>query len=189
MVESFIQKATPNSKFVGFDLEALHQTLNELATSEAKILLIGVSYALLDFCELHSVSISNLTIMETGGMKGRRAELTRKELHTELKKGFPQSEIHSEYGMTELLSQAYSQDGTWFNPPKWMKAVAADISDPFQKRDADGRGLLAFLDLANYYSCSFIQTRDIGIVNKKGQFSVEGRSDNSDLRGCNLLYT
>ncbi len=160
-----------------------------LKARNQKTLLIGVSFALLDYCENGTFNFDGLTVMETGGMKGRRKELTRVELHDALQKGFPTSHIHSEYGMTELLSQAYSSDGKWFSPAPWMRAFTTDISDPFLILPPGQRGLLAFIDLANYHSCSFIQTRDIGIINEEGLFTVEGRLDKSDLRGCNLLYT
>jgi len=187
MVDQFIQRAKPGSEFVLNKPEVLTQILNEKATE--KILLIGVSYALLDYADMHRTNHSQLIVMETGGMKGRREELTRQELHQRIRKGFPQAEIHSEYGMTELLSQAYSKDGTWFIPPKWMRVEAIDISDPLHVLPRGKRGLLAFTDLGNRYSCSFIQTKDIGYVSPEGSFVVEGRLDTSDLRGCNLLYT
>jgi len=121
-------------------------------------------------------------------MKGQRKEMTRAELHAQIQMAFPSSRIESEYGMTELLSQAYTSDGQWFNPPPWMKVSTVDISDPLTVLPVGQRGLLAITDLANYYSCSFIQTRDVGVVNDFGQFTVEGRLDNSDIRGCNLLH-
>ena len=189
MADGFIKTAHKNSKFLLHKPEALLEEFNHLRKSNQKTLLIGVSYALLDFCEKHPISFPELVVMETGGMKGRRKELTRSELHDALKLGFPSSEIHSEYGMTELLSQAYSSDGKWFSPPRWMKVFTTEVSDPFKILGPNQRGLLAFIDLANYHSCSFIQTRDIGVVNDQGIFTVEGRLDKSDLRGCNLLYT
>ncbi|MEZ4720950.1 MAG: acyl transferase [Flavobacteriales bacterium] len=190
MVHEFLSASqNPNSTFVDFDLDKLREHLMELKTIGAKTLLIGVSYALLDFAQLHAIDWHNLHVMETGGMKGRKKELTRSELHFALKQGFPSSPIHSEYGMTELLSQAYSLNEGWFIPPPWMKAKATDISDPLRQLGPGERGALAFIDLANVHSCCFIQTRDIGVVNDKGFFTVEGRIDQSDLRGCNLLYT
>lgn len=189
MAEHFIQRAKKESGFMLHRTKLLKEQLEKLKSSGQKTLLIGVSFALVDFAEKSSINFEGLTIMETGGMKGRRKELTRPELHAALQSGFPNSQIHSEYGMTELLSQAYSADGKWFSPPRWMKAVTTEISDPFKILNPDQRGLLAFVDLANYHSCSFIQTRDIGTVNHKGLFTVEGRLDKSDLRGCNLLYT
>ena len=189
MVERFVQKAKKGSGFMLTQPKTLKSELERLRSLKQKTLLIGVSFALLDFAEDNAIHFAELTVMETGGMKGRRKELTRNELHEALRHGFPDSEIHSEYGMTELLSQAYSSDGKWFSPPRWMKAFTTEISDPFNTLDAGQRGLLAFVDLANYHSCSFIQTRDIGVVTDQGLFTVEGRLDKSDLRGCNLLYT
>lgn len=189
MVNDFIQKShNPKSCFVRDEVH-LNECLSNLGSKHSKTLLIGVSYALLDFSETHCIQFPNIVVMETGGMKGRKQELTRSELHKSLMKGFPQSQIHSEYGMTELLSQAYSEEQKPFVPPRWMKAFATDISDPFHRLPPGKRGLLAFIDLANIHSCSFIQTRDIGIINDSGHFTVEGRLDNSDIRGCNLLYT
>jgi hypothetical protein len=189
MVEHFIQHAKEGSGFMLHQPESLKSELERLRGLKQKTLLIGVSFALLDFVEHSTFSFEELIVMETGGMKGRRKELTRAELHAALRLGFPNAGIHSEYGMTELLSQAYSSDGKWFSPPRWMKAFTTEISDPFHVLHPGQRGLLAFIDLANYHSCSFIQTRDIGVVNDQGLFTVEGRLDKSDLRGCNLLYT
>lgn len=189
MVEDFMQYTQPDSQFVLHQPEKLLQLLQALSADKKPTLLFGVSYALLDFAEAHKIDFPELIIMETGGMKGRRQELTRPELHAAIRKGFPNSEIHSEYGMTELLSQGYSKDGEWFTAPKWMRAFTTDVSDPFEIQATGKRGLLAFIDLANYHSCAFIQTRDIGILRPDGSFKVEGRLDHSDLRGCNLLYT
>lgn len=189
MVQYFMNFAKPGSDFVLHKPKELKSKLESLAKNKEHTLLFGVSYALLDFAEEHEIDFPELIIMETGGMKGRRKELTRPELHEAISKGFVSSNIHSEYGMTELLSQGYSQDGEWFKPPFWMRAVTTDVSDPFVVLPTGKRGLLAFTDLANYHSCAFIQTRDIGIVKEDGTFKVEGRLDHSDLRGCNLLYT
>lgn len=188
MVEDFMKYTKPDSEFVLHKPDELAEKLKALANLKQPTLLFGVSYALLDFAENHEIHFPELIIMETGGMKGRRKELTREELHEEIKRGFPESKIHSEYGMTELLSQGYCQDGEWFIPPFWMRAFTTDVSDPFEVQPTGKRGLLAFIDLANYHSCAFIQTRDIGIVLPDGRFKVEGRLDHSDLRGCNLLY-
>jgi hypothetical protein len=188
MVDHFIQHAKEGSGFVLHEPSRLAALLAELRSLKQKTLLFGVSYALLDFAEAQSISFPELTIMETGGMKGRRAELTRSALHEGIRKGFPDATINSEYGMTELLSQAYAQDGEWFTPPPWFKAVTVDVSDPLHVLETGRRGLLAFIDLANLDSCAFIQTKDIGLVDDRGRFLVEGRMDNSDLRGCNLLY-
>lgn len=189
MVDHFMQHAQAGSEFVLHKPTLLAEKLKILAAEKKPTILFGVSYALLDFAESYSIRFPELVIMETGGMKGRRKELTREQLHQEIKKGFPASAIHSEYGMTELLSQGYCSDGEWFRPPFWMRAFAIDISDPFEILKPERRGLLAFIDLANYHSCAFVQTKDIGIVLPDGRFKVEGRLDHSDLRGCNLLYT
>ena len=189
MADRFIAKAARGSGFVLSDPEKLKAELKLIQESGESCLLIGVSYALLDLADEVSLDIPSLTIMETGGMKGRRKEMTRVELHTQIKKSFPLSNIHSEYGMTELLSHAYFGDDGVFTPAPWMKAYTTDISDPLNTLPTGQRGCLAFIDLANYHSCSFIQTQDIGVVHDDGTFSVEGRLDRSDLRGCNLLYT
>ncbi|MEQ9187577.1 MAG: acyl transferase [Cryomorphaceae bacterium] len=189
MVDRFMRKADPGSQFVLHQPEILYPLLSELQQSKQPTVLFGVSYALLDAAEQFYLDFPALTIIETGGMKGRRIELTRDALHAGIRRGFPTSNIHSEYGMTELLSQGYMQHGKSFTPPFWMRAFATDISDPLNVLDHGKRGLLAFVDLANYHSCSFIQTQDIGTVYPDRTFSVDGRLDTSDLRGCNLLYT
>jgi phenylacetate-coenzyme A ligase PaaK-like adenylate-forming protein len=153
-----------------------------------KILLLGVSFALLDMAENLSPDLSGVIVMETGGMKGRRKELTRSELHSILKEKFNVSEIHSEYGMTELLSQAYSKgDGIFYCPP-WMKIVIRDPQDPLTYyNEPDQAGGINIIDLANINSCSFIATGDLGKVHDDGGFEVLGRFDSSDIRGCNLM--
>lgn len=186
MVNHFIEQSkNRDSGFV--NLESAKSVLKSLQNQQS--FLFGVSFALLDLSELFELDFPELTIIETGGMKGKRQELTRTELHNNIQHAFPSSRIESEYGMTELLSQAYTTDGQWFKPPEWMRVEVTDISDPFTQMPVGSRGVLAFTDLANVYSCSFIQTRDIGVLNEFGYFKVEGRLDNSDLRGCNLLYT
>jgi hypothetical protein len=156
-----------------------------------KILLLGVTYALLDFCEYLSAPFQNrnLIVMETGGMKGKRKELVRSELHKILCTQLGVSSIHSEYGMTELLSQAYSQGEGIFRYPAWMKVNARKINDPFQLCDFGENGILQITDLANVHSCCFIETQDIGRVYKDGTFEVLGRMDNAELRGCNLMIS
>ena len=188
MVNHFMRHARQDaSDFFLYDFEALKTTLNQ--EFEGSTLLIGVSYALLDFAETSGKLPAGTIVMETGGMKGRKRELTREELHGQLSAAFGLSEIHSEYGMTELSSQAYSTGDGWFITPPWMKAYTTEVSDPLRQLPAGRRGCLAFIDLANRDSCAFIQTRDIGVVREDGAFRVEGRMDRSDLRGCNLLYT
>lgn len=187
MINEFMKASRPESQFVSDDFQTLASLLSNQSSND-EVLLFGVSYALLDFAGDFSIDQPNLSIMETGGMKGRRSELTREELHIALQKSFPSSSISSEYGMTELLSQAYLIDGK-FSPPPWMQVVATNVSDPLEVLPPGKRGILAVTDLANYHSCSFIQTKDVGIVDDDGRFVVEGRLDHSDIRGCNLLYT
>jgi phenylacetate-coenzyme A ligase PaaK-like adenylate-forming protein len=153
-----------------------------------KILLLGVSFALLDLAEGLSPDLSGVTVMETGGMKGRRKELTRTELHSILKEKLNITAVHSEYGMTELLSQAYSKgDGIFYCPP-WMKTVTRDPQDPLTVfTGPSGTGGINIIDLANLNSCSFIATGDLGRMHEDGGFEIMGRFDNSDIRGCNLL--
>ena len=153
--------------------------------SHKKILLIGVSYALLDFAEQNHPDLSSCIVMETGGMKGKRKEMPKSELHQILKKGFNVNAIHSEYGMTELLSQAYALSDGKFKTPSWMKVLTRETNDPFSYTQGKTGGL-NIIDLANVYSCSFIATQDLGKVHHN-YFEVLGRFDNSDIRGCNLL--
>jgi hypothetical protein len=173
----------------GFFLHDHHKLNNVIAESEAneqKVLVIGVTYALLDFAEKFPQPLSSTIIMETGGMKGRREELIREEVHEKLKNAFGLKAIHSEYGMTELLSQAYSKGDGIFECPPWMKVLARDEEDPLFVKE-EGRGAVNIIDLANIYSCSFIATDDAGNVNADGRFEILGRMDGSDLRGCSLL--
>jgi hypothetical protein len=173
----------------GFFLKAegqLEQILKRRESEGKKSFLLGVTFALLDFASASSVELKNTIVMETGGMKGRRLELTRQELHDALKQIFGIGTIHSEYGMTELLSQAYSSGGGIYRCPPWMKVFVRDEDDPFTVRQT-GTGLLCLVDLANMYSCSFIEIADIGTVFHDGSFEVLGRIDNSDIRGCSLL--
>lgn len=166
--------------------EKLASVLKELERNGQKTLLIGVTFGLLDFAEQHKLKLDHTIIMETGGMKGRRKEITREEVHDALKASFSVSSIHSEYGMTELLSQAYSKGNGRFVCPPWMKVLVRDEDDPLTVRKS-GKGILNIIDLANAYSCSFIATDDVGIVHEDGSFEVQGRLDNSDIRGCSLL--
>lgn len=157
----------------------------ERRKADKKILLIGVSYALLDLAEKYQPNLEGTIVMETGGMKGRRKELTKEELHSQLKTGLKVQEIHSEYGMTELLSQAYSNADGIFKCPAWMKVMIRSTTDPIDF-SIKGTGGINVIDLANIHTCSFIQTEDLGRFHSDG-FKVLGRFDNSDLRGCNLL--
>ena len=168
------------------DWEELAGRLGKLEAEGQKTLLIGVTYALLDFAERHPMELRHTVVMETGGMKGRREELTRSEVHDRLKLAFGLGEVHSEYGMTELLSQAYSKGGGRFVCPPWMRVLVRDERDPLAVMK-EGEGVLQVVDLANCYSCSFIATEDVGCVYGDGSFEVWGRQDDADLRGCSLL--
>jgi len=177
----------PHSGFYLNNLEELHQKLMELEEKGTKTLLIGVSFALLDLAEHYSLSLKHTIVMETGGMKGRRKELIREELHSILKKAFGVPKIHSEYGMTELLSQAYSDGDGLFRTPPWMKVLARDTEDPLSMQPIGKTGGINAIDLANAYSCSFIATQDLGKTYPDGSFEILGRFDDSDIRGCNLM--
>lgn len=179
------------NKLSGFYRENQEELILNIISARdngSKVLLLGVSFALLNLAENKASDLSGVIIMETGGMKGRRKELTRSELHAILKEGFNVPEIHSEYGMTELLSQSYSKgEGVFYCPP-WMKIVLRDPQDPLTLFTEQGRtGGINIIDLANLYSCSFIATGDLGRLREDGGFEVLGRFDNSDIRGCNLL--
>jgi phenylacetate-coenzyme A ligase PaaK-like adenylate-forming protein len=180
------QSQHPNNGFYLHNFEDLHNTLKLLEKNRQNTLLLGVTYALLDFAQQYPMQCYNTTIMETGGMKGRREELTREEVHQQLKKGFGVKAIHSEYGMTELLSQAYSTGDGLFRTPPWLKILVRDEDDPLHVKTS-GRGAINIIDLANVYSCSFIATDDVGEVYGDGSFRILGRMDNSDIRGCSLL--
>ena len=187
MVDHFIrQSGKPESGFYLDDLKGLRDTILKLESTKTKYLLIGVSFALLDLAEMGPLSIESGIVMETGGMKGRRKELIRSELHKELQKAFGSKAIHSEYGMTELLSQAYSKGNGVFRTPPWMKVLTRQPNDPFKFIEGQTGGV-SIIDLANVYSCSFIATQDLGKVHSDGSFEILGRFDQSDLRGCNLM--
>lgn len=188
MVEHLIKDSKqPESGFYLNNLSELKDRLIRLDATDKKILLIGVSFALLDLVEMHQLHLKNTIVMETGGMKGRRKELIRDELHTILKQGFGVSTIHSEYGMTELLSQAYSKGNGIFECPPWMKILIRDPEDALTILPAQKTGGLNVIDLANVNSCSFIATQDLGKVQSHGGFEIIGRFDTSDIRGCNLM--
>ncbi|PKR82327.1 acyl transferase [Brumimicrobium salinarum] len=183
----FLIRATQHS-LSGFYLsnpKALIEAIQKAKTQDKTIVLFGVSYALLDFAE-KNIDLSGVKIIETGGMKGRRKEMIRSELHEELKKGLNVSKIFSEYGMTELLSQGYTDGSEFFRPPNWMKIMIRDVNDPFHFLANEKTGGVNVIDLANLYSCSFISTDDLGVEAGK-RFKILGRFDQSDLRGCNLL--
>ncbi len=188
MVDDLIKKSkNSDSGFYLNNLSELAQKLIALDNKGQKVLLIGVSFALLDLIEMCKFTLSNTIIMETGGMKGKRKELIREELHAILQEGFGVSTIHSEYGMTELLSQGYSNGNGVFNTPPWMKILTRDTEDALTVQQQGKTGGINVIDLANYNSCSFIATQDLGKVNLDATFEVIGRFDNSDIRGCNLM--
>lgn len=188
MVDSMIKISKhPESGFYLNTLSELKDVLITLDSKGKKTLLIGVSFALLDLIETYQFNLKNTIVMETGGMKGRRKELIRAELHERLKNGFGVNQIHSEYGMTELLSQAYSNGNGIFNCPPWMHVLTRDTEDALTIQASGRTGGLNIIDLANVNSCSFIATQDLGSINNDGSFEVIGRFDNSDIRGCNLM--
>lgn len=188
MVESFMKRSKHSENgFYLYNHNTLHSKLIELNNSKQKTLLIGVSFALLDFVEKYNCSLKNTVVMETGGMKGRRKEILRDELHHILKSRLGVSEIHSEYGMTELLSQAYSKGNGIFKTPPWMRVYSRNTEDPLTLQANGTTGGLNIIDLANLNSCAFIATQDLGRVRKNGDFEVIGRFDHSDIRGCNLM--
>ncbi len=171
----------------GFFLDDHDGLLEAMARCCKPKILLGVSYALLDLAEKHAVRLAGTTVMETGGMKGKREELPRGKMHETLALAFGVDAIHSEYGMAELTSQAYSRGGGVFLAPPWMRVRAADMNDPQDILPPGGRGLLQITDLGNISSCAFIATRDVGTVDANGRFTVEGRAGRSEIRGCNLL--
>lgn len=188
MLESFVKKT--NSSYSGFYLYDYGKLVHDLALAKKdkrKIILWGVSFALLDFAEKFSVDLEDCIIIETGGMKGRRQELTREELHNQLKKHFNVSKVYSEYGMTELLSQAYTKGEDLFYPSPWMKIMVRETTDPLEKGLVLRGGGLNVIDFANFHSISFIETEDAGKLHPDGSFEVLGRLDNTDVRGCSLL--
>jgi phenylacetate-coenzyme A ligase PaaK-like adenylate-forming protein len=188
MVNDFIKKSKhPESGFYLNDLHQLNRKLEALKNSDVKVLLIGVSFALLDLVEEYDLYVPNTIVMETGGMKGRRKEIIRNELHTVLKKGFGVKMVHSEYGMTELLSQAYSKGNGIFKCPPWMKVLIRNTENPLEIQSHQKTGGINIIDLANINSCSFIATQDLGKTFNDGSFEIIGRFDHSDIRGCNLM--
>ena len=194
MVEKLIQRSNKEkSVFYLNQFAALLQTLQALEHNQQPYILVGVTYALLDLAQeasnLNLPPLKHAIIMETGGMKGRRKEMVKEEMHAVLKQSFGVSTIHSEYGMTELLSQAYSKGEGIFQSPPSMRVVIRDVNDPFELLPIGRTGALNVIDLSNKYSCSFIATQDLGrILNANADFEVLGRFDNSDMRGCNLMY-
>lgn len=181
------QSKHPKSGFYLDNYNELIKTLKELNNTNQKIILLGVTYALLDIVEQFPINLKQTIIMETGGMKGKRKELIREELHKILCKGFGVESIHSEYGMTELLSQAYSKGQGIFYTPPFMKILIRDTYDPFTYVDSNQSGGINVIDLANIHSCCFIETKDLGKTFADNSFTIIGRFDNSDIRGCNLM--
>ncbi|MEY4595406.1 MAG: hypothetical protein RIQ47_1816 [Bacteroidota bacterium] len=188
MVKALMEDSgQPFSGFYIDDLDALYHRIIELQKAGKKIFLLGVTFALLDFADRYSLQLDNAIVVETGGMKGRRKEIIRDDLHERLCERLGVNTIHSEYGMTELLSQAWSKGSGRYTTPPWMHIDIGDMNDPFQRLGEGTTGVIRVIDLANLYSCSFIATQDIGKKYADGTFEVLGRIDNSDLRGCNLM--
>jgi len=181
------QNTTLRHGFFLHDEKGLRQRLQGSVKTPGNMILIGLSYALLDFAERNRGIYPGLVVIETGGMKGRRKEITKTELYERLKDGFISAGIHSEYGMTELLSQAYSKKDGLYLPPPWMKVLIREVNDPFAFCSYGRTGGISIIDLANLYSCSFIATQDLGRAFENGSFEVLGRFDSSDLRGCSLM--
>ena len=190
MMEKLIKDSGhPKSGFYLNNHEELIAHLEELKAQNQKVLLLGVSFALLELAENHQLDLGDVIVMETGGMKGRRKELTREELHSIFTSRLGVKKIHSEYGMTELLSQGYSKGDSLFETPAWMKILIRDAYDPFSYEKIGRSGGVNVIDLANLNSCSFIETQDLGKIHSDGKFEILGRFDNSDIRGCNLLVS
>jgi Acyl-protein synthetase, LuxE len=189
MADYFIARS--QSPYSGFYLNNQSELVDQLVKlkkeGSKKILLLGVSFALLELAENNSVDLSGCIIMETGGMKGKRKELIREELHQILCERLKVKSIYSEYGMTELMSQAYSRGAGYYHCPPWLKIILRDINDPFEPEFHGKPGGINIIDLANFHSCAFIETHDLGRKLQNGSFEVLGRMDNSDVRGCNLL--
>ncbi|MDH5827167.1 acyl transferase [Sphingobacterium sp. SG20118] len=181
------QSKQPESNYFLYNHEELYQTLLQLKAKGTKTILFGVTFALLDFIEKYALTFPELIIMETGGMKGKRKEMIREEVHELLCNSFQVPGIHSEYGMTELLSQGYSYSDGIFKHPSWMKILIRETNDPLTLAANKKTGAINVIDLANRYSCSFIATQDLGKIYEDGSFEVLGRFDQSDIRGCNLL--
>jgi hypothetical protein len=190
MVQEMVERSGhTESGFYLYEHDKLFHHLQALEARGQKVLLIGVTFGLLDFAEQYTLQLKHTIVMETGGMKGRREEWTREEVHHFLQERLGTSVIHAEYGMTELLSQAYSKGHGLFETPPWMKVLLRDENDPFQVSTGKGAGVMNVIDLANIYSCAFIATEDIGRMHADGRFEVLGRLDNSALRGCSLMVS
>jgi hypothetical protein len=183
MVDSLIKQCGSG----GFYLHDYEKLIADMAADSKPKILLGVSYALWDLAEKYAPKLHDTVVMETGGMKGRREEISKRELHEILCRGFGVEHIHSEYGMAELTSQGYSAGEGVFRTPAWMRVLVRDVNDPFDHKPEGMRGGIDIIDLANLTSCAFIQTQDVGRVAKDGSFMIEGRIAGSDIRGCNLL--
>ena len=188
MINYFIQLSKyEESEFYLYDYKKLYDVLIKFKKKKIKIVLFGVTHALLDFISNYKIQMKNLIVIETGGMKGKNKEISRDELHVKLKKGLGTNNIHSEYGMTELLSQAYSKGDGMFSTPPWMRVLIRDTKDALTILPEEKTGGINVIDLANVHSCAFIATQDLGKIHKNGQFELLGRFDQSDVRGCNLM--
>jgi hypothetical protein len=188
MVDDLIKKSGhPKSGFYLNNLTELSNTIKELEKKGQKTILFGVTYALLDLAAQHPQHLKHTLIMETGGMKGKRKELLKEEIHQLLEEAFLTKHIHSEYGMTELLSQSYSKGKNIFKSPPWMKILVRDVNDPLSIMGDNKKGGINVIDLANIHSCPFVATQDLGCTFEDGTFSVLGRFSNADVRGCNLM--
>lgn len=186
MADYWMQCSGQHKKaFYMHDTDAL---IDEIEHATSPVLLLGVTFALLDLAEKYTSNRDDLLIMETGGMKGRRREMIRTEVHQVLRRSFPQASVHSEYGMTELMSQAYCKDGHYFSPPPWMRFLKREADDPLSVSIESGQGAINVIDLANVETCAFIATDDQGRFDDNGNCEVLGRLDNSDVRGCNLMF-
>lgn len=189
MVDHFIKITNhPASGFYLSDYKKLAATLSSLSLDRRPVFLFGVTFALLEFARIYRLKMKNLVVLETGGMKGRGREMIREELHGHLGNAFIGSRITSEYGMTELLSQAYLGREGYFQCPPWMRVFIRDVNDPFFYMKNGKTGVINVIDMANVHSCAFIETEDLGVMDERG-FNVLGRLDNSDMRGCNMLIT
>ncbi len=188
MVDDLIKQSKyPQSGFYLDEFDQLASVLSAVNEQNIPCILLGVSYALLDLADLYPMDLCKTIIMETGGMKGNRPELSKNQLHQALCEAFNSNKIHSEYGMTELLSQAYSKGDGLFSCPPWMQVRIRDPYDPFSNLEPGRAGGINIIDLANQHACAFIQTDDLGELNQDGYFKVLGRMEASEIRGCNLL--
>ncbi len=189
MIDRLIKSSrAKDSGFYPYELDKVARLLIENEEKKIKTILFGVSYALLDLAEKHTFKLKHTTVFETGGMKGRRKEISKRELHSILCDAFGTDSIASEYGMCELFSQAYSKSDGLFLCPDWMKVIVKETNDPFSECKQGKSGIINIIDLANIDSCSFIATEDLGRINTDGSFEVLGRADNSVIKGCNLMY-